>query len=54
MVCAAIIGVAGLIAGLFASYFLSTPPGASIVASNVVIYFAFSLFSSLRRAVSKR
>ena len=54
MVCAAIIGVAGLIAGLFASYFLSTPPGASFVASNVVLYFAFSLFSSLRRAVSKR
>ena len=54
MVCAAIIGVAGLIAGLFASYFLSTPPGASIVASDVVLYFAFSLCASLRCAASKR
>ena len=54
MVCAAIIGVAGLIAGLFASYFLSTPPGASIVASDVVLYFAFSLCASLRCVASKR
>ncbi len=54
MVCAAIIGVAGLISGLFASYFLSTPPGASIVASDVVLYFAFSLCASLRCAASKR
>lgn len=54
MVCAAIIGVSGLIAGLLGSYFLSTPPGASIVAADVVLYFAFSLCSSVRRAVSKR
>ena len=54
MVCATIIGVVGLIAGLFASYFLSTPPGASIVAADVALYFAFSMCASLRRAASKR
>ncbi len=48
MVCSAIVGCAGLISGLFASYFLNTPPGASIVASDIIIYTCFAVFLKLK------
>lgn len=53
MLCSAVVGVSGLIAGLFASYFLNTPPGASIVAADIIIYFCFSVVSRIGKTVGK-
>jgi len=53
MLCSAVVGVSGLIVGLFASYFLNTPPGASIVAADIIIYFCFSVVSRIGKTVRK-
>lgn len=47
VICSAVVGIAGLLTGLFASYFLSTPPGASIVAADIILYFCFTIVSKL-------
>ena len=54
MICSALIGVIGLLIGLFASYFLSTPPGASIVAADIVLYFCASAFTVLKNYFGHR
>lgn len=50
-VCSAVISVVTFIIGMFISYVLDTPCGASIVCVNIVFFGAFSLFGAI---VSKR
>ncbi len=53
MISSAAVGVAGLVVGLFASYFLNTPPGASIVAADIILYFCFSVIAKIRKVTAK-
>ena len=46
ILCAACISVGCFLAGLVASYFLSTPTGASIVVANLLVFGAFSLLGA--------
>ena len=43
IITSAVVSVVCFIAGLFVSYGFSTPAGASVVASNLVIFLLFSL-----------
>lgn len=48
IVCAACISVGCFLAGLVASFFLSTPTGASIVVANLLVFGVFSLLGTGR------
>ena len=48
VICSAVVSVLGFSAGLFLSYFLSTPTGASIVYMNIGILLIFSIVGKIR------
>lgn len=50
LLCAAVVSAVCFLAGLFGSYLLATPTGASIVIANIVVFLCFSLI----RAVMSR
>ena len=39
--------------GLVMSYLVATPPGASVVAMNIVMFFIYSLLSFVRKGVKR-
>lgn len=49
IICSAIISVVCSLGGIFVSIIFSTPVGATIVAADIVVFFTFSLVSSVAR-----
>ena len=47
-VCAALLSVVCFVAGMLASYWLSTPAGASVVCVNMIAYILFSVVGKWR------
>lgn len=49
VLCAALVSVFCVFAGIFASFVYSTPTGASIVTVNLAVFLVFSLIAALKR-----
>lgn len=53
MICAASVSVACFICGIFSSYILSTPAGASVVVANLIAFAVFSIIGNITSNVRK-
>jgi len=53
VIAAAVISVVCVVVGLAASYLLSTPAGASVVAANVVVFVIFAVCGAVRGGVRR-
>lgn len=49
VICSAVLSVVCFIIGIFASYTLSTPAGASIVCSNIIAYIIFAVIGKIKK-----
>ncbi len=52
IICSAIVSVFGFLAGLIASFYLSTPTGASIVMVDIILLVVFSLISAIKKLLT--
>ena len=53
VVCSAILPVISFVSGLILSYYLDTPPGASIVCISIVIFAVFAITGAVKKQVCK-
>lgn len=49
IICSAVVSIVCFIAGIIGSYFLETPTGATIVITNMIMFFIFTVISKVHR-----
>lgn len=52
VICATIISLMSFIIGIFTSYFLATPAGASVVIVNLIFFIIFSIIAFLKKVIT--